>query len=145
MPGTRNHHCFIPVNDEQLRLFRISADVNGTLVTNATESAKILNILELCIPGKYVAAVYDQKWYAGNIVQCDKEKEDVLVNFMRADDTTGSNFQWPRKKDECWVPTEHILCILPVPATATRRHYRFDDDILAETEALFRKFAEIHF
>jgi hypothetical protein len=81
----------------------------------------------------------------GNIVEYDKENEDVLVNFMRAACTTGSNYLWPRKKGECWVPTEHILRILPVPERATGRHYGFDDDIIAETESLFRKFAEIHF
>ncbi len=132
------------MNDEQLRLFRISSDVTGTLVTNAAESMRISNIVELYVPGKYVAAVYDQTWYAGNVVECDKEKEDLLVNFMRAAGTTGS-FQWPRKKDECWVPTEHILCVLPAPSTATGRHYRFDDGTIAEIESLFRKFSEIHF
>ena len=31
--------------------------------------------------GKYVAAIYDQVWYVGNLVECEEEK-DVLVNFL---------------------------------------------------------------
>ena len=133
----RNHHCFIPENDEQLRLFRISSDIPGTLVTNAAESVKISNItVELCAPGKYLAAVYDQTWYAGNIVECDKEKEDVPVNFMRAAGATVS-FQWLRKKDEYWVSTEHVLYILF--ACTSVHHYRFDDDTTAETKISIQK------
>jgi hypothetical protein len=54
-------------------------------------------------------------------------------------------FQWPRKKDECWVPLEHILNILPVPSTTSSgRHYQFDEDTLTETNKLFDNFVKSH-
>lgn len=31
VPGTKNNHCFIPVNNEQLKIFRVSSDNVGTL------------------------------------------------------------------------------------------------------------------
>jgi len=109
VPGTRNNHCFIPDNNKQLKMFRISSDTAGIL-TNVTQDIETpLDVSSLYMSGKYVAAVYDQAWYAGNIVQFEQQSLDVLVNFMTSSKTHGA-FQWPRKRDECWVPTEHILC-----------------------------------
>lgn len=144
IPGTRNHHCFIPVNNRCLKLFRISSDTEGTLVDEMSASTATPELTQLYIPGKYIAAVYDQAWYVGNIVERDDEKDDVLVNFMTR--TGDSSFQWPQKKDECWVPLEHILCILPVPSTSSSgRQYHLPDQVLRETEELFHKFSCQHF
>ena len=99
----------------------------------------------MCLPGKYVAAVYDQAWYAGIIVERNDINQDALVNFMRATGSPGS-FQWPRKKDECWVPLDHLLCILPVPSTTSSgRQYQFDDDTLTRINNLYQSFVQSHF
>jgi len=138
IPGTRSHHCFVPTPGGQLKMFRISADTEGT-VSDITPADCVGDY----VPGKYVAAVYDQAWYAGNIIERDDDKRDVLVNFMAHREAA---FQWPRKKDECWVPFEHILCLLPVPSiTSTGRHYYFPEDIMIKTEELFKKFARRYF
>jgi len=71
----------------------------GTLVSPVGPAATdVVDMGELCSPGKYVAAVYDESWYVGNIVDKDEEKQDVLVNFMRPFRTSGA-FLWPREKD----------------------------------------------
>ena len=146
VPGVRTHHCFIPLRDNSLRMFRLSSDTSGTLVSsgNSIEEIDTEDTAHVYIPGKYVAAVYDQKWYVGNVMERDDEKHDLLVNFMREMASRGS-FQWPRKKDSCWVPTAHILCTLPAPTTASGRHYHFEKKVMDDTDALFQKFSETHF
>jgi len=146
VPGTRNNHCFIPVNNEQLKIFRVSSDNVGTLTgTTQCHNETARHDASFYLPGKYVAAVYDQAWYAGNIVQFDQQTQDVLVNFMTTTRTHGA-FQWPRKRDECWVPTEHILSSLPAPSTtSTGRQYNFDESTITNTELLFQQFAATHF
>ena len=57
----------------------------------------------------YAVCVYDNKWYIGNIVEVSKEFGDVLVDFMK---TEGKSFRWPSKKDQCWVPTVNVICII---------------------------------
>jgi hypothetical protein len=95
------------------------------------------------VPGKYVVAVYDQTWYAGNSGSRSGE-EDVLVNFIGVTWTKGL-FQWPREKDDCWVPTEHLLCLLPAPSiTTTGWHYRLGNKIVCKIR-FFKKFADKHF
>ena len=91
-----------------------------------------------------MAAVYDHAWYMGTIVERDEENKDVVVNFVRATVKPGF-FQWPRKKDECWVPLEHMLCIMSAPSTATVRQYAFDKNTVAEAEVLFQQFADRHY
>ena len=125
-------------------MFRISSDTVGTLICSAaTEPEK--DTIRSCLPGKYVAAVYDEAWKAGIIVEKDYINQDVLVNFMRATRSPGS-FQWPRKKDECWVPLDHIMCILPVPSTTSSgRQYQFDNDTSDKINNLFQSFAQSNF
>ena len=127
IPGTRNHHCFIPVENHQFRMFRVSSDHIGTLVVNTSEVLDKQDLTHEYMPGKYVAAMYDAAWYVGNIVERDDGEQDVLVSFMAA--AGGSKvFQWPRRKDECWIPMDHILCILPAPSTTSSgRNYQYDD------------------
>ena len=63
-------------------------------------------------PGKYIACLYDNNWYVGNIVERNDEEQDVLINFMKR---TGSSLSWPSSEDKCWVPMHDLLCIVQVP------------------------------
>ena len=60
-------------------------------------------------PGQYVAYIYDQDWYVGNVVEIAEEHDDVLVTFMTR---RVSTLSWPpdTRKDECWIPTQYIMC-----------------------------------
>ena len=50
----------------------------------------------------------DNKWYIGNILEVSKEFGDVFLYFMK----TRKSFTWPSKKDQCWVPTVNVICII---------------------------------
>lgn len=58
--------------------FEFSTDTTGTLV----QVPEDLPNMKQYMPGQYIATVYDQKWYIGSIVECDDERQDVLVSFM---------------------------------------------------------------
>ena len=36
-------------------------------------------------PGKYVACIYDDRWYIGTIVKCSSEGNDVKFKFVKRD------------------------------------------------------------
>ena len=66
-------------------MLHISSDETGTLVViNLIDKPELKSHTidpNIGISGKYVAAIYDQAWYVGNIVEC-KEEKDVMVNFL---------------------------------------------------------------
>lgn len=67
IPGIRGHHCFSSNVNGELCMYRISADTTLTLIWEPNE----LSSMHQYVPGQYIAAVYDQKWYTGRIVECD--------------------------------------------------------------------------
>ena len=88
-----------------------------------------------------MAAVYDSEWYTGCISEKSLEFEDVKVNFMKRLAGTNS-FSFPSRKDECWIPWDQVLCLLPVPtSTSNRGHmYIFDDEVLEYAQQQFNSF-----
>ena len=64
-------------------MLHISSDETGTLVIiNLIDKPKLkIHTIDpnIGISGN-VAAIYDEAWYVGNIVECEEEK-DVFVNF----------------------------------------------------------------
>ena len=51
----------------------------------------------------------DNKWYIGNILEVSKEFGDVFVYFMK---TEGKVSHGHQKKDQWWVPTVNVICII---------------------------------
>lgn len=141
VPGIRSHHCFVPTCTGQLRMYRISSDTTGTLAQDAQD----LPSIQQYMPGQYIAAVYDQKWYVGSIVEYDEENQDILVSFMLQVGSTTS-FKWPRRVDKCWVPIGHVLTVLTMPSTtSTGRQYTFEERNIIEVEKAFKIFSDEHF
>lgn len=60
--------------------------------------------------GEHVAAIYDDRWYIGEIV--DKDGEDYEVNFM---ETKKQFFQWPKNQDIVWRKPAEILTKIDAP------------------------------
>ena len=131
-PGTRSHHCFIPVSEVELRMKRISADDDSTSITFSDQTVSLSNNQshppqpDQLQPGKYIACIYDREWYVGNIVQHSQEHHDVLVDFMKH---SGKGLlSWPSaaKKDCCWVPFQHVICVIdaPEPQGNSARSYK---------------------
>ena len=118
LPGTRSHHSF-RLNNGKLEMRRISKDVFCTeidlLGSNKTSSTERTHFNQ----GMYVACVYDNDWFIGNVIDNSSESEDVSIKFMKRD---GINFGinlglilglililWPIREDQCWVPIVNVL------------------------------------
>ena len=63
------------------------------------------------VPGTYVACIYDNYWWIGNIRNVCEEEDDVEITFMHPHGPSES-FKWPRREDNCCVPIIHIICII---------------------------------
>ena len=140
VPGTRSHHCFIPTATKKLVLKRVSGDEDSMEVDvlkhpylqQETESKKdpehgqepALTLTD-CEVGKFLACVYDGKWWAGLVRDHSEEENDVRVTFMHPHGPAKS-FRWPAREDVCWVPLQSILCLLKVPMTSNGRQYHLD-------------------
>lgn len=111
LKGTRSHHCFIMTGNGQLMMKRLSDDVHQTKEFTSVVHNKV-NVDELQ-PGKFVACVYDKKWYIGCILEYCEDQNDVKVDFMKQSEISAI-FRWPSesRRDICWVPVQHILCLI---------------------------------
>lgn len=90
------------------------------------------------LPGKYVAAVYDKKWYIGEIMNV--EEEDILIDFMESGCKNGKVpdvFRRPMRPDKVWVQKENILTNVekPVPSGKSKRLFKISG--LNHIEACF--------
>lgn len=128
IPGTRSHHCFLPLSHSELQMRRISFDVEFSTVhfdqSKTTIGVSALVQKDCLQPGSYVACIYDNKWYVGNIVERNETEQDLLIKFMRrSDDRTLS---WPTRTDECYIPVLDIICSIDVPVVmgASARLYQ---------------------
>jgi len=147
IPGTRSHHSFIPVNSCELRISRISGENNSTIVRAndmaPEETATDFHGQQNLQPGQYVAAVYDNSWYLGNVVEVSTEQEDIFLDFMKPKGPAIS-FSWPRRKDQCWVPRDHILVTTVDLTTATGRQYKLSQEAEKTIFELFEFFLKRH-
>ncbi|ESO09924.1 hypothetical protein HELRODRAFT_167749 [Helobdella robusta] len=105
--GCRSHHSFIPDKNDQLLMKRLSSDLFGYNF-NKNESEDNNDDYE---PGRFVALVYDKKWYLGNIIERDDKNDDLKVNCLKK--FKENIFYWPKNVDICYVPFKHILILIP--------------------------------
>ena len=91
-----------------------------------------------------MAAMYDNKWYIGNIVRKSAEHQDLYINFMNT--TNNQLFYWPpsSKSDECWVPFTDILCIVTAPETqgSSARFYTLLKEDIENIANTFKSYKE---
>jgi archaellum component FlaD/FlaE len=86
-------------------------------------------------PGSFVAAVYDDLWYVGQVLDKNKEKlaskseNYIYISFMQRVGGGGDNFKWPNKPDKLNTLKKDVLFICSVPApsagTSTSRNNSF--------------------
>jgi hypothetical protein len=136
IPGTRSHHSFVPISTTELKISRISEDTFGTI-------AKVNEIPDMppYHPGQYIAVIHDQAWYIGNVVEASEANQDFLVNFMKPKGPARS-FSWPRRQDECWVPTNNVLCSVENLTTVTGRQYQVDDKLMKHIMDMYTEFVD---
>ncbi|KAJ8044972.1 hypothetical protein HOLleu_07881 [Holothuria leucospilota] len=97
----------------------IRCDSHADPITNVLLSAK--GTTRLYSPDGWVAAVYDDNWFIGQVIEDDAE--DVHINFMTAGSgkVKQNTFKWPLIKDEIWVPYEQVLCRIDAPMPLSKR------------------------
>ena len=61
---------------------RISSDDSFTQMAVVDIDAAAAVPIATYQPGQYVACIYDQDWYIGNVVEIAEEHDDVLVTLM---------------------------------------------------------------
>lgn len=84
----------------------------------------------------FVAAVYQDKWYIGKIIDCDDT--EVEINFMQQKKKL---FQWPTHKDQIWIKKEDVLCTMPPPNPNGKsgRMFKFCDDAMQSVQSFFEE------
>ena len=143
--GIRSHHSFIPCTGNKLEMRRVSSDDIFTIVKlgiNIVENIKVK--WEDCQPGKYIACLYDANWYVGNIIDRSEEHSDVLVSFMKRSENNVLSWPIGARKDECWVPIQHIMCMISAPSAQGHRvrNYIINVDDLNKICSLFPNFVQ---
>lgn len=135
--GTRENHHFVPIDEKQIRVSRVSNDT-ASFIAHVDRSAEIepMPVVNLQ-PGQYVACVYENNWWIGNVCETSVEECDVLINFMHPHGIARS-FHWPARKDTCWIPEQQIIANLPVPtATAMGRQYSLPEAVMLSIDEKF--------
>lgn len=123
VPGTRSFHCFTPLENQSLKLKRISLDNKFDIFTfNNIEHSNN----EKYQPGQYIAFYYDDEWFVGLIVEVSIENADCLVKFMQRNQI---NLTWSNNPAQCWVLFTKIITIINTPDLIGRsgRQYRINE------------------
>ena len=136
VPGTRENHCFKSIDEKRVWISRVSKDT-ASFITSVVQSSDcpIVSINSIQ-PGDYIACVYDNKWWIGNFCDTSLEERDALASFMHPHGPVYS-FQWPQKKDTCWIPEQQIIAILPAPS-ADSTGWKSSSEVLKSIEETFR-------
>lgn len=119
---------------------RVSFD-NFTITHGKQSSEKPTVLFDECLPGKYVACIYDKHWFIGNVLLSSLEHQDIRVKFMMQ--SNNNHFNWPRKEDLCWVPINHVLCLIKTISaqSADARGYYLSETEFNTVLELFEKFS----
>ena len=71
---------------------------------------------------QFLVAAYDKKWYVRIIKEIDRSSSDFLVDFMHPYGPSHL-FHWPKKRDICWIPCQHILWLVDAPTLINSRGF----------------------
>ena len=89
------------------------------------------------LPGKYIAAMHDDKWWLGMVLEVDDENEDYKVRFLHPAGQSPT-FYWPQFKDECYIIRRKVLLpIAPLNASSSRRQYTLPKETQSEIKKIF--------
>ena len=139
IPGMRSFHSFKPITEENMihaKRYSNAELFDQFLVFKTAGKAEVISVLS---PGQYVAAVYDNKWWLGMILQVDNEHDDYKIRFLHPAGPSPT-FHWPQFDDECYIVRDHILLsIAPLNASSYGRQYTLPGKTEAEINNLFQK------
>ena len=78
---------------------RIISAGNGASNVSISEIQAPSNITDFVL-GIYIACIYGDDWFVGNVVEISKQYNKIHVKFMKKN---GKCYLWPTKDDQCWV------------------------------------------
>lgn len=78
--------------------------------------------------GDWLAAVYDEQWYVGKVLEVDNGDSEAFVSFMEASQKSEATFKTPIQPDEIWIILQSLLAIIepPSPCGKTQRQYKIN-------------------
>ena len=141
IPGMRSFHSIEPINKENkvhARRYSNSESFDQFSVLKAEDKAEMISVLA---PGQYIAAVYDDQWWLGMILEVDNEHDDYKVRFLHPAGPSPT-FHWPQFDDECYIGIvrDHILLsIAALNASSYGRQYTLPGKTETEINNLFQK------
>lgn len=137
--GTRQNHQFKPINDVKIHVSRVSGDATGfdAHVFETEETISVISLASLQ-PGQYIACMYENEWWTGNVCEVSPEQQDALISFMHPYGPSRS-FHWPLRKDTCWVPEQHIFATMEAPETTSKsRQYSYSEAVQTRIDNQFK-------
>ncbi|KAK6167092.1 hypothetical protein SNE40_021196 [Patella caerulea] len=116
----------------------IDNDTTGATAGILLREVKNLNDLG---QNTLVAAVYENKWWIGKVLDVSDENNDVEIFFM-VPSGPSQKFQWGGSDEKCWVKVKHILGIVPslqlLPfGKICMRFFQIPEELMDEIEAKF--------
>ena len=103
-----SHHSFIPIDNNNFKMRRISNDIIYTLIELVKTPISNIIDIEYIMVGIFIGCRYDDLSYLGVII----ENCDVKVKFMKRHDQGEEYYSWPHKDDICWIPYQDIIIII---------------------------------
>lgn len=91
---------------------------------------------------KFVAAVYDSKWFIAVISKYSSMDGDADLRFM-APAGPATVFHWPKVTDNCKLPTNDILGILrdaPTPKSSRLSYFSITEETMDAIDAKYAKY-----
>lgn len=139
--GTRDNHQFKPASQSSVTVSRVSSDCVSFLAHLYQPETQSLGLkVSELQPGQFVACIYDNVWWIGNICEISLSEQDASIDFMHPHGPNAS-FHWPVRKDICWVPEQHIIAVLPAPSAYTMgRSYSYPEAIINNICQLYSLF-----
>lgn len=88
----------------------------------------------------FVAAIYNDEWYIGKVLEYGSEDNEYNISFMRENvSKVRYRYKWPHKYDIFWIAESNILCQVGDPVLFGKKEvYKMNDDI-NKIIALFNK------
>ena len=103
---------------------------------NDEEVATANNDTEKPKMNAFVAAIYDNEWYIGQITKVNNDDQEAQINFMTKSGKFGNSYKWPAHNDEIWIPFNDILMEIGEPEVVgkTGRCFRFKQAVIDAVE-----------
>ena len=160
LPGTQKLHAVVPINNSEVLVRAVSCYCEGCLDGSRRCDGWLRRSLKPKkskpkdavgdatgeengdVPvkvGEYIAAMYEDSWYIGRVLEVDKEDQDTKITFMTTVPTKQRpTFKWGVPADEIWIPFTDILTAIEAPDSIGKsgRFYQVSTETLNLIEKL---------